>query len=58
MADVIPDPDYESFDGRYVDNSFIAPPAEFNYALLGQYMRENNKEFKDLTPEELEQFKI
>ena len=30
----------------------------YNYGALGRYLRENDKEFSDLTPEEIEMFRI
>ena len=58
MADIIEDPDFNGFDGNFVDNSFIGPKPEYNYTLLGRYMRKSNKEFKELSAEEIEQFRI
>lgn len=31
---------------------------DYNIGALGRYLRENDKEFSDLTPEEIEMFRI
>ena len=60
MRDVIlPDPDYEGFNGVYVGTKeTINKPCEYNLSALLAYLRENNRELKELKPEELERFKL
>ena len=58
MSEIIPDPDFEGFDGRYVDNSIIAPPNEYDFSRMIRYANEKNKELTELSLEEIEQFKF
>ena len=58
MADVINDPETIGFDGRYVDDSFCAGAADYDYTMLVRYMKEHNKVFGDLTSDELKLFLI
>ncbi len=58
MSKIIKDPDFEEFDGRYVDNTFVAPPNVWDFTRLLQYMKENNKKFEDLSKKEIEQFRF
>ncbi len=57
MADYIPDPDFEGFDGVYLDPKMSnAPPNEYNLSALAKYLRETGKQFKELTKAEKKQF--
>lgn len=60
MANVISDPDFEEFDGIFVgDKSDTSlPPNEIDFSRIIPYMKANNKQFADLNPEEIEQFKF
>ncbi len=58
MPEIIPDPDFNDFDGSYVDNKTILPPINYNLSKLAKYMKKHSKRFEDLTTEEINQFKI
>ena len=57
---IIPDPDFEGFDGIYIGSKegINLPPNEIDFKRIIKYMKTNNKEFQDLTPEEIEMFKF
>lgn len=57
MAGIIPDPDFDGFDGRFVDDKAPRPEKLYNYTEMCRYMRENNKSFQQMSPEEIEQFR-
>lgn len=48
--------DLDEFDGTYVDINASAPDVLYDYTEMARYMRENNKEFDQMTNEEIEQF--
>lgn len=50
--------DLEEFDGTYTDINASPPDALYNYTSLGRYMREYNKEFNQMSEEEIEWFRI
>lgn len=53
MQHIIPDPDFEGFDGNFVDNSiWNAPPNQYKLSEVANYLRETKKDFKDLSDEE------
>ncbi len=55
---ILPDPDFKDFDGTFAGGINIEPPTEtYNYTKMIQYMKENNKEFIDLTIEEINKFR-
>ena len=58
MKDLIPDPDYEGFNGVFVgDKSTIdLPPCNYDFSAACEYLRNNNKNFEDLTKEEINKF--
>lgn len=59
MQHIIPDPDFEGFDGNFVDNSiWNAPPNQYKLSEVANYLCETEKDFKDLSDEELENFKF
>lgn len=60
MTNVIPDPDFEGFDGIYAGSKdgLRLPPNEHDLPALGAYLDCTGKEFKDLTQEEIDQFKF
>lgn len=60
MANVIPDPDFDGFDGIYVGSKsdLRLPPNEHDLSALGAYLDSTGKEFKDLTQGEIDQFKL
>lgn len=59
MERIIPDPDFEEFDGIYVgDNENVLPFSKYDLSKLGSYMREKNKLFNELSKEELKSFEI
>ncbi len=61
MPDILPDPDFEGFDGIYVgskETAFQAPPIEIDYPALLNYMRSLGKSFDELTQEEIEKFQF
>ena len=60
MPNLISDPDFEGFDGIYVGDKdgTSLPPNEIDFSRIIPYMKANNKQFSDLTPEEIEQFKF
>lgn len=55
---IIPDPDFEGFNGVYAGGDFVLPVPEHDYTALGRYMTETGKSFEELTEKELEQFKF
>ncbi len=58
MKNIVPDPNFEEFDGVYAGGINIEPPTEkYNYTEMIRYMRENEKDFSMLTPEEINKFK-
>ena len=59
MANVIPDPDFEGFDGIYAgskDITFRPPPNKVMFSDLINYMKSSGKSFSDLTEEEIKRF--
>ena len=55
------EPRFKEFDGIYFgspDDSFIMPPNEYDLSKLGKYLRDNNKQFNELTAEEKDRFKF
>ena len=59
MADYIPDPDFEGFDGSFLDNRIIDPPPnEYDLSAIAEYMKKNHKSFEQLTEKEKAKFKI
>lgn len=58
MANIIPDPDFEGFDGKFLDNSKPFVPNEYDLSKFGKYLKANNKTFKDLTSQEIESFRF
>lgn len=58
MSKIIRDPDFEEFDGRYVDNTIIAPPNNYDFSRILRYMNENGKKFEELSEKEIEQFRF
>ncbi|MBR2284478.1 MAG: hypothetical protein IJ874_08710 [Ruminococcus sp.] len=57
---IIPDPDFEWFDGIYVGSKdgTTLPPNKIDFSKIIPYMTANNKSFNDLSPEEIETFKF
>lgn len=55
---IIPDPDFEGWDGKYVDDRRDLPPTEYDLSAVAHYMKANNKTFFELTAEELNSFKL
>lgn len=49
--------DSDEFDGTYVDINASAPDVLYDYTEMARYMRENNKEFDQMTSEEIERFR-
>lgn len=49
--------DSDEFDGTYVDINASAPDILYDYTEMARYMRENNKEFDQMTSEEIERFR-
>ncbi|MBR3419309.1 MAG: hypothetical protein IKG82_11515 [Oscillospiraceae bacterium] len=60
MTDIIPDPDFDGFDGIYVGtkDGYSPPPNNINYDTLGAYLRQTGKTFTDLSQEEVDRFKF
>ena len=60
MKELIPDPDYEGFNGVYVGDkgTIDAPPCNYDISAACEYLRNNNKKFEDLTDEEINKFKL
>ena len=56
MAEVIPDPDIEGFNGVYVGGEEHLPPTEYNLSQMAAYLRNTNKKFTDLSEEEKKYF--
>lgn len=56
---VIPDPDFEGFDGLYigVDESEISN-VKYNIGAMCKYAESKNKSLSELTEKEIEKFKI
>ncbi|MBQ5592006.1 MAG: hypothetical protein IIU80_03590 [Clostridia bacterium] len=54
---IIPDPDFEGFNGIYAGGTYVMPPSQHNLTALGRYMTETGKKFHELTEEEVEQFR-
>lgn len=46
------------WDAVWVEDRPDLSPSDIDLTAICRYMRENNKEFEDLTPEEIEQFRI
>ncbi len=57
---IIPDPDFEGFDGIFVGSKdgTALPPNNIDFSKIIPYMKANNKSFYDLSPEEIEMFKF
>ena len=56
---IIPDPDFEEFNGLFAGApSEVLPPSEYHLTNLVRYLKKENKNFSDLSEEELNQFKI
>lgn len=49
--------DLDEIDGTYVDINTSAPYELYNYTEIATYMRENDLEFKQMTKNEIEQFR-
>lgn len=60
MKNLIPDPDYEGFNGVYVGGKDIinAPPSNYDFPAVSKYLKDNNKSFNDLSDDEKKQFKL
>ena len=55
------EPRFKEFDGIYFGSpnySFIIPPNEYDLSKLGKYLRDNDKQFNELTAEEKDHFKF
>lgn len=47
MQHIIPDPDFEGFDGNFVDNSiWNAPPNQYKLSEVANYLRETKRTLK------------
>lgn len=58
MPQIIEDPSFEDFNGIYAGSKdFSCPTKLYNYTEMIRYMKSKNKEFKDLTKEEIESFR-
>ncbi len=57
---IIPDPDFDGFDGIFVGSATDPPLPEVpvDYAALGRFMRETGKTYQDMTDEEKNRFVI
>ena len=59
MADYIPDPDYEGFDGVYLDPKMSnVPPCRFDLSAIAEYMKKNSKSYDQLSEKEKSLFSI
>lgn len=60
MAGIIEDPDFTGFNGVYIGDKDSAshPQSDIDYNGIAKYMKANNKEYKDLTEEEIARFKL
>lgn len=56
MPDILPDPDFIGFDGVYVGGEKRLPPSQYNLSKMAKYLRDNKKEYSDLTDEEKAMF--
>ena len=57
MPDVIPDPDFEGFDGKFLDDSACnLPPNRHDLSAIAEYLRKTGKKGTELTKEELDMF--
>lgn len=57
MKSVVYIEDLDEFDGTYVDINASASDVLYDYTAMAIYMREHNKEFDQMTHEEIEQFR-
>ncbi|HRR75979.1 MAG: hypothetical protein IKI56_05760 [Ruminococcus sp.] len=57
---IIPDPDFEEFDGIFVGSKdgTTLPPNNIDFSKIIPYMKVNKKSISDLSPEEIEMFKF
>lgn len=61
MANIIPDPDHEWFDGVYVgskDENFDIPPNDLDLSALSSYLKCTGKKYNELLKNEINQFKL
>ena len=58
MKHIIEDPDFDGWDGKYVDTAVNVPSDDYDFSRLLRYMRKNNKRFEDLSKEEIEKFRF
>lgn len=55
---IIPDPDFEGWDGQFVESRPDLPPPRHDLGAIARYLKVNNKNYADLTPKELDMFII
>lgn len=55
---IYPDPDFRGFNGAFAGGKKVLPPNELNLAGIAGYMRSTGKNFSDLTPLELERYRL
>lgn len=53
---IIPDPDFEGWDGRFVESRPDIPPPKHDLGAIARYLKANNKTYNDLSTEELNMF--
>ncbi len=60
MAGIIEDPDFTGFNGVYIGDKErpTSPKNDIDFNGIAKYMKANNKEYKDLTEEEIARFKL
>ena len=61
MNNIMPEPDFDSFDGVYAgsnDSDYIMPPTQYNLSALAEFMRKHEKKYEELSKDEIEQFKL
>lgn len=54
----IPDPDFDGFNGVFVGGSKVLPSNQYDLAGIAKYIRSTGKAFAQLTPDEIEGFKL
>lgn len=56
MPDIIPDPDFDGFDGIYAGGEERLPPNRHDLSAIAAYLRKTGKKGTELTKEELDMF--
>ena len=55
---IIPDPNFEGWDGRFVESRPDIPLPKHDLGAIARYMKENNKTYCELSSEEIDMFII